>query len=50
MIAKKVPAWLLALLVAWGATGCILLAKPAVDKVRGTDSAESDEEEKKKKQ
>ena len=46
MISKRVLAVLLALFVAWGSIGCILVAKSAIDEARGT--SEEDEEEKKK--
>ena len=50
MISKRVPVFLLALLVSTGSTGCILLAKPAIDQARGGTSAEAapEEEEKEK--
>ena len=46
----RIPALLLAVFLAGGSAGCVLLAKPAYDQMKGKSSEQDEEEEKKKQQ
>ncbi len=46
----RIPALLLAVFLAGGSAGCVLLAKPAYDQMKGKSSEQDEEEEEKEQQ